>query len=65
MPISDAELEFNVHCLQQGVRLDGRGCNDFRPVEIQLGPIEQASGSARVHLGGTDVLVGVKVGPRI
>lgn len=34
---------------------------DMRPVELQLGVIAQAAGSARLHLGATDVIVGVKV----
>lgn len=33
----------------------------MRPVELQLGVIAQAAGSARLHLGATDVIVGVKV----
>ena len=44
-----------------GARNDGRDCSDFRPIELELGVVPQASGSARLHLGNTDVVVGVKV----
>lgn len=55
------EVAFCAACIQQSMRLDGRGCSDLRPIELELGVVPQAAGSARLHLGGTDVLVGVKV----
>lgn len=61
MSISIAELEYCKASVQQGIRLDGRDLTDFRPVDIEMGLIAQANGSARLHLGSTDVLVGVKV----
>lgn len=62
MPLlSDAEVLYIAQGIEQGVRTDGRGCSDYRPLEFELGVIPQASGSARLHLGTTDVLVGVKV----
>ncbi len=48
--------------LAQGKRLDGRGLNDIRPLSIETGIIETAEGSARIKLGDTDVLVGIKMG---
>jgi exosome complex component RRP42 len=47
--------------LEQGKRLDERGLMDYRPIQIEQGVIEKAEGSARVLLGKTEVLVGVKV----
>ncbi|MCW4018815.1 MAG: exosome complex protein Rrp42 [Candidatus Bathyarchaeota archaeon] len=44
-----------------GNRLDGRALTDFREFKIEQGVIGKAEGSARVHLGNSDVLVGVKV----
>jgi exosome complex component RRP42 len=41
-------------------RLDGRGLTDYREVQLETGLIERAEGSARVRLGKTEVLVGVK-----
>jgi exosome complex component RRP42 len=45
-----------------GKRLDERGLTDYREVQVEIGVIEKAEGSARVRLGRTEVLVGVKIG---
>lgn len=45
----------------KGKRLDGRGLNDYRDIKLEMGVIEKAEGSARVFLGKTEVLVGVKI----
>jgi len=45
-----------------GKRLDERGLTDFRPIQLETAIIERAEGSARVRLGKTDVMVGVKIG---
>jgi exosome complex component RRP42 len=47
--------------LEKGKRLDERGLHDYREIKIEQGLIEKAEGSARVLLGKTEVLVGVKV----
>jgi exosome complex component RRP42 len=47
--------------LEKGQRLDDRGLLDTREIKIEQGIIEKAEGSARVYLGKTEVLVGVKV----
>ncbi len=47
--------------IETGKRLDGRSLTDFRDFRIEEGIIEKAEGSARVYLGKTEVLVGVKV----
>jgi len=47
--------------ITDGKRLDGRGLNDFRPIQIESGIIEKAEGSARVRLGKTEVMVGIKI----
>jgi exosome complex component RRP42 len=47
--------------LEKGKRLDDRGLLDTREVKIEQGIIEKAEGSARVYMGRTEVLVGVKV----
>ncbi len=47
--------------LDAGKRLDGRGLSDYREIKIEQGIIERAEGSARVLLGKTEVLVGVKI----
>ncbi len=47
--------------LEKGKRLDERGLLDTREIQNEQGVIEKAEGSARVLLGKTQVLVGVKV----
>ncbi|HVO77964.1 MAG TPA: exosome complex protein Rrp42 [Methanomassiliicoccales archaeon] len=47
--------------LEKGKRVDGRAWDEYRPVSIQTNVIDSAEGSARVKIGNTDVLVGVKM----
>jgi exosome complex component RRP42 len=47
--------------IEKSKRLDGRGLTDYREIKIDQGIIEKAEGSARILLGKTEVLVGVKV----
>ncbi|MFP3985270.1 MAG: exosome complex protein Rrp42 [Candidatus Bathyarchaeia archaeon] len=47
--------------MDKGKRLDGRGLTDYREIEVERGVIEKAEGSARILLGKTEVLVGVKI----
>ena len=47
--------------IEEEKRLDQRALTDYRSVSIEQGVIEKAEGSARVFLGKTEVLVGVKV----
>ncbi len=47
--------------LQKGKREDARGLYSYRDIQIEFNPIKRANGSARVKLGETEVLVGVKM----
>jgi len=47
--------------IAHGKRLDERGPNDYREIQIEAGFVERAEGSARVRLGKTEVLVGTKI----
>ncbi len=47
--------------LAEGKRLDGRGLTETRPLKIETNVIEKANGSARVTLGDTEVVAGVKI----
>ncbi len=47
--------------IETGKRLDGRSLTDYRDFKIEEGVIEKAEGSARVWLGNTEILVGIKV----
>jgi exosome complex component RRP42 len=43
-------------------RIDKRKEDEFRKIEIDLNPITSAEGSARVRMGKTEVIAGVKMG---
>ncbi len=45
-----------------GKRIDGRGLTDYREIQLEVGVVEKAEGSARVRLGKTEVMVGAKIG---
>ena len=47
--------------LSRGKRLDGRDFSETRPLVIETDVIKKANGSARVKLGDTEVIAGVKV----
>ncbi len=47
--------------LEQGKRFDGRKPEDFREIIIETGVSQKAEGSARVKIGKTEVLVGIKM----
>jgi len=50
-----------LEALSRGKRLDGRSFESYRNFEIEVGIIDKANGSAKVKLGNTEVLAGVKV----
>ncbi len=50
-----------VQLLANGKRLDGRGLDQPRELKIETGVIPKANGSARVTLGNTQVIAGVKI----
>jgi exosome complex component RRP42 len=47
--------------LKTGKRIDGRSFDEQRPLTIETGVIPKANGSARVKLGNTEVITGVKI----
>ncbi|MCK4647462.1 exosome complex protein Rrp42 [Candidatus Pacearchaeota archaeon] len=47
--------------LEAGKRFDGRKPDEFREVSIETGVSKNAEGSARVKIGKTEVLVGIKM----
>lgn len=44
-----------------GKRLEGRTIDEMRPLEVELDVIKKANGSAKVKLGDTEVVAGIKV----
>ena len=49
--------------LDQGKRIDGRSLDEAREISIEINAIPKANGSARVKLGDTEVICGVKIQP--
>ncbi|MDP3781245.1 MAG: exosome complex protein Rrp42 [Nitrosopumilaceae archaeon] len=52
-----------VDLLDQGKRIDGRAFDQSRPLSIETGVISKANGSARVRLGDTEIVTGIKIQP--
>ncbi|AAL81691.1 hypothetical protein PF1567 [Pyrococcus furiosus DSM 3638] len=52
--------DYILNLLKEKKRIDDRGFEDYRPIEVEVGVIEKAEGSALVKLGNTQVLVGIK-----
>ncbi len=44
-----------------GLRIDGRGFDDYRQIKIDVGVSKKAEGSALVSIGNTKVMAGVKM----
>ncbi len=60
-PVAKLEQKTVVDLVSKGKRIDERGPESYRPIQIQVGLIEKANGSAQVHLGKSKVLAGIKV----
>jgi exosome complex component RRP42 len=52
-----------IDLLEQGKRTDGRNLDQARELSIEINAIPKANGSARVRLGDTEVICGVKIQP--
>jgi len=52
-----------VDLLDQGKRIDRRAFDQSRPLSIETGVIPKANGSARVRLGDTEIVTGIKIQP--
>ncbi len=52
-----------IELLEQGKRVDGRAFDEPREISIEVNAIPKANGSARVRLGDTEVICGVKIQP--
>lgn len=47
--------------LNDNIRFDGRKLEEYRNVSVETGVSKNAEGSARVKIGGTEVLAGIKL----
>jgi exosome complex component RRP42 len=59
--IATLKKDYIYNLMVKGKRQDGRGFKDFRDIKIETNIITKAEGSAKVTLGDTQVLVGVKL----
>ena len=50
-----------MYVTQDDLRCDGRSRLDYRPIVLETGLVSNASGSARLRLANSDILVGIKV----
>ncbi|MFP4116740.1 MAG: exosome complex protein Rrp42 [Candidatus Aenigmatarchaeota archaeon] len=62
MEITEIEEEAALDSIKSGERTDDRDLEEFRDIEIETGVAKKAEGSAKVVLGDTKVIVGVKFG---
>lgn len=46
--------------IKNGERADGRAPNDYRDISLEVGVIDKAEGSARVKIGKTQIMIGIK-----
>ncbi len=61
MIIEEVKKDTVIDFLKEKKRIDGRSFDEYRPITVEKNVISTAEGSARVRLGKTQVLVGVKV----
>ncbi|HID25810.1 MAG TPA: exosome complex protein Rrp42 [Thermoplasmata archaeon] len=59
--ISSLKKDYLNKLAQQNKRIDGRAFNEYRKLTIEAGLVRKAEGSARVKIGNTQVLTGVKL----
>jgi len=62
MEISNLTKKRIQEFLNEDKRFDARDLKDFREITIETGISKNAEGSAKVKLGNTEVIVGVKIG---
>jgi exosome complex component RRP42 len=59
--VSEIKRDYLQNLADHGKRTDNRRFDEKRPIQIELGPIDTAEGSARVKFGKTHLIVGVKI----
>lgn len=59
--ISSIRRDYIADLIHQDKRIDGRALDQYRDISVEVGVITTAQGSAMVKVGGTNVLVGVKL----
>jgi exosome complex component RRP42 len=59
--VKEMEGQYALELIMKGKRIDERNFEDFREIKIEKNIISKAEGSARVKMGETEVIVGVKL----
>jgi exosome complex component RRP42 len=59
--MSNETREHIIKLFKSDTRLDGRKLTEYRPIKVETDVTPNAEGSARVTIGKTDIIVGVKV----
>jgi len=59
--VADLKRDHITKLVAKGIRADGRKFDELRPLTVETNFIGSAEGSARVKLGNTEVVVGVKL----
>ncbi|MDR3063859.1 MAG: exosome complex protein Rrp42 [Methanobrevibacter sp.] len=58
--IPEITRESITHIINENKRVDGRALDEYRNIEVENNVISKAEGSARVKIGKTQVIVGIK-----
>ena len=61
MPMSSIKIDYLLRLAEEKKRIDDRKFDEYRPIEIEEKVIRMAEGSARVKIGNTMVLAGIKM----
>ena len=59
--MSEQQRKHILKSLDTGIRYDGRKSEEYRKIEIEYGVSETAEGSAKVTIGDTTIIAGVKL----
>lgn len=59
--LNDGLKQHLIDSLRKGIRYDGRVLDAYRPITIERDVTRNAEGSARVKLGDTEVIAGIKL----
>jgi len=59
--IPSIKKDYLIKLAKNGKRVDGRKFDEFRNIEIEVGVVKKAEGSARVKIGNTQVITGIKM----
>jgi exosome complex component RRP42 len=59
--VDELKKDYIADLAKKNTRIDGRSFDEYRPISVERDIIKKAEGSARVKIGNTEVLVGVKM----